>query len=537
MIVPSSSLSKLSEVLGGFRTNPHGEDASHKDARAKEVTIMPVPTVMVNGRQSPRPLLRRKTMLDPPTSVRRSVMAQMSLPTFPDRLEIPDFVIPSRNSTTSRYSTAKPTPRLSTTSQISNRTSRTSRYSRSSRASRIAPPPKIRRFSRLALWLSFLVLANLKLWTGKTRVPVTCNLIHYGCPVWPVGGNVREGYESVADAFQQNFDDGMEVGAGFAAYAKYWPEFAQGNKQDVTLKDLLGHRAGVTYLNKGPTLDDIGDLDRLAKILEAQPHNFDGRGVQGYAGITRGWYLNELIRRAHPKRRTIGQILRHEIMPLLDDVEFYVGLPLHLEHRISHLIAPPALPSLIKIFTPNLLQKNPPSPAVRAVINPMSITHKALRASAPQVMAPWPMSHNRREMWANEGPSFSGMSNARSLAKMAALLANRGELGGVRIFSEETAQRAFQPLDEQMDVVVRRNLTFTVGGWGYRVKFPACPEIEWIGWGGVGGSLVYWNPDLKISFSYVPNSMGLATMGDHRSSRVLGAFMKSFKALQNVSSN
>ncbi|KAJ3215573.1 hypothetical protein HDU67_000231 [Dinochytrium kinnereticum] len=434
------------------------------------------------------------------------------------------------------------------------------------------PLPRIRRFPRLMFWLSFFALANFKLWFGKTRVPIHCNLLHVGCPVWPVQGFVKEDFAAVRGAFRQNFDEGIEVGAGFAAYvgqelvvdlhggfldyklnrpyqpdtlqtvfssskvveglvtaylvdqklldyedkiSTHWPEFGHGNKENVTLKDLLGHRAGVTYLSRGPTLEEIGDLDRLARMLAAQPHNFNGKDIQGYAGITRGWYLNEIVRRVHPLGRTIGQILRYEIMPILD-VEFYVGLPADLEHRISHLIAPPALPSLVKIFTPNLLQKNPPSPVVRAVINPLSITHKALRSSAPQVMAPWPISHNRREMWANEGPSFSGMSNARSLAKMAALLANKGEFGGVRLFSEETADRALRPLDEQMDAVVRRNLTFT-----------------WIGWGGVGGSLVYWNPEHNIAFSYVPNSMGMATMGDQRSLRLLKAFVTSFQALKN----
>ncbi|KAI8851648.1 beta-lactamase/transpeptidase-like protein [Chytridium lagenaria] len=400
------------------------------------------------------------------------------------------------------------------------------------------------------------------MWTGKTRVPMTCNLVNVGCPSWPVGGTVSEGFEEVLRAFKRNFDEGTEVGAGFAAYvgeekvvdlyggytdhqlskpyssdtlqtvfssskvveglvtaylvdkkllsyedkiSTLWPEFAQGNKENVSVKDLLGHRAGVTYLTRGPTLEEIGDLDRLARMLAAQPHNFEGKSIQGYAGITRGWYLNEIVRRVHPEGRTIGQILRHEIMPLLG-VEFYIGLPVDLEHRISHLISPPALPSLVKILTPNLLQRNPPSPVVRAVINPLTITHRALRSSAPRVLAPWPLSHNRREMWANEGPSFSGMSNAKSLAKMAALLANRGRFGDAVIFSEETARRALMPLDEQMDVVVRRKLTFTVGGWGYRVRFPCCPDMEWIGWGGVGGRwcIGTWSTALRLATCQTP---------------------------------
>ncbi|KAJ3117925.1 hypothetical protein HDU96_004829 [Phlyctochytrium bullatum] len=593
MIVPSSSLSKLAGVLAGGRPPP--KDASTASKESKGVTIMPIPSIMVDecsvdGRSKPMPRRKTITTFSPQHFDLRPMIAhQLSLPQLSDNLDVPrpsrsrsrassrcsarPSIAASDASDIPTYATATPTAYLSRCSTVSrastartalSRASRASRASRSSRAVRLEQAPRIRRLPRLLFWLSFFVFANIKVFLGKARVPITCNLLSVGCPSWPVQGYVKEGYAAVMEAFRQNFEEGTEVGAGFAAYvgqekvvdlhggwidasftrpyqpdtlqtvfssskvveglvtaylvdrkhldyedkiAKHWPEFAQGNKENVTLKALLGHRAGVTYLSRGPTLDEIADLDRLAQILAAQPHNFDGKEIQGYAGITRGWYLNEIVRRAHPEKRTIGQILRHEIMPLLD-AEFYVGLPQHLEHRISHLVAPPPIHSLVKIVTPNALQRNPPSPVVRAVINPLTIAHKALRVSAPQVYVPWPLSHNRRELWANEGPSFSGMSNARSLAKLAALLANRGELGDVKLFSEETAARAFTPLDEQMDTVVGRRLTFTMGGWGYRVKFPCCPDFEWIGWGGVGGSLVYWNPEHRIAFSYVPNSMG-----------------------------
>ncbi|KAJ9048651.1 hypothetical protein DSO57_1032785 [Entomophthora muscae] len=41
--------------------------------------------------------------------------------------------------------------------------------------------------------------------------------------------------------------------------------------------------------------------------------------------MTRGWYLNEIVRRVHPQKRTLGEIYAKEINPLLD-VEFYLGL-------------------------------------------------------------------------------------------------------------------------------------------------------------------------------------------------------------------
>ena len=67
--------------------------------------------------------------------------------------------------------------------------------------------------------------------------------------------------------------------------ATYWPEFSQGNKENVTLSELLGHRAGVTYLDRAPTFTELADLDQLAILLAAQPHNFNGKSVQGYHAV------------------------------------------------------------------------------------------------------------------------------------------------------------------------------------------------------------------------------------------------------------
>ncbi|KAJ3332314.1 hypothetical protein HDU76_000644 [Blyttiomyces sp. JEL0837] len=381
-----------------------------------------------------------------------------------------------------------------------------------------------------------LLFLPIQYWRGKTHVPLSCNLFYVGCPVWKVDGFVKEGYENVREAFRKNFEDGWEVGAGFAAYvgdekiidvyggyhdttytrpyagdslqivfssskvvegiiisylvdrnlidydtkiASVWPEFAQGKKENVTLVDLLGHRAGVTYLNRGPTFHEIKNLTKLAIILAQQPHNFGGRPIQGYAANTRGWYLNEIVRRIHPLNRTMGQILKEELMPMLN-FEFYLGLPEHLEPRITPLVGHPTLRSLFKILTPNSFQREPPSPVVRTMIfNPRSVAHKAIRTSQPRQYRPWPESHNRREIWSTEGPSFAGLSNARSLALLAAAMANFGTINGARLLSEETVLRGITPLETQFDAVIKRNVTFTVGGFGRHVRFPGTMEAEW----------------------------------------------------------
>lgn len=53
---------------------------------------------------------------------------------------------------------------------------------------------------------------------GRIRFPLTCNLLGLRCPSWPVTGHVEDGFEPVVETFKSNFEDGLEVGASFAAF-------------------------------------------------------------------------------------------------------------------------------------------------------------------------------------------------------------------------------------------------------------------------------------------------------------------------------
>ena len=103
---------------------------------------------------------------------------------------------------------------------------------------------------------------------------------------------------------------------------------------------------------------------------------------------------------------------------------------------------------------------------------------------------------------------------------MAALLANQGEFQGKRFLSVETLAQSLAPLPWMPDHVVNRNVTFSMGGWGLNLTFPG-NSLGWHGWGGVGGSMVFWNPQKRIAFSYVMNSLSYNGIGDERSWRLM----------------
>ena len=51
-------------------------------------------------------------------------------------------------------------------------------------------------------------------------------------------------------------------------------------------------------------------------------------------------------------------------------------------------------------------------------LSPLSLLFSSLQALAgsnPKQIRMWPHSHNRREIWATEGPSFGGITNSKSV--------------------------------------------------------------------------------------------------------------------------
>ncbi|WP_156746704.1 serine hydrolase domain-containing protein, partial [Mycobacterium sp. E2733] len=217
------------------------------------------------------------------------------------------------------------------------------------------------------------------------KVAVSADQIH---------GDVDAGYGKVADAFRASFRDGAEVGAAVAVYrdgikvvdlwggyrnglakqpwqadtmvnmfsttkgvaalvvavavsrglisydakvAGYWPEFAQAGKGDVTVRQLLGHQAGLCALKPKPALADVADPARLSPILAGQAPAWRPGSRHGYHAITLGWYESELIRRTDPAGRTLGRFMADEIVRPLR-LDLHIGLPDAVNReRVAHV--------------------------------------------------------------------------------------------------------------------------------------------------------------------------------------------------------
>ncbi|HEC40297.1 hypothetical protein LCGC14_0916680 [marine sediment metagenome] len=140
-----------------------------------------------------------------------------------------------------------------------------------------------------------------------------------------------------------------------------------------------------------------------------------------------------------------------------------------------------------------------------------------------------------REWQAAEMPASNGHGNARSVARIASVIACEGELDGIRLLSRETLEKI---LEEQ--IFVRDLVMGYPIRWGLGVALPTKkrprPNPRTCFWGGAGGSAITMDLDAKIGIGYVMNKMRNQTRketaankyhSDTRGNRLITAVLES----------
>lgn len=288
----------------------------------------------------------------------------------------------------------------------------------------------------------------------------------------------------LADRGQLDFDEKV---------AKYWPEFAQNGKENVKVWHLMDHAAGLSGFETPMTAADLYNWDKVTGALAAQKPWWEPGTGTGYHAITQGYLIGEVVRRITGK--TIGRFFQDEIAGPLS-ADFLIGVPESEFHRVGNLIPPPAA-----IDT----GADPTSVAARTFSNP-SVDAKESWARA------WRMA---------EIPAANGHGNARSVAAIQAIVANKGEAGGVRLLSRETAESVMKERIRGVDKVLGAPIGFGLGYGLNSREMPLAPNEHVCFWGGYGGSIILIDQDARMSISFVMNKMHGGLMGDPRSAHLI----------------
>jgi CubicO group peptidase (beta-lactamase class C family) len=313
-----------------------------------------------------------------------------------------------------------------------------------------------------------------------------------------------------------------------APVARYWPEFAQNGKALVTVRQLLGHEAGLVLLDEKLTLEKLCDLDYMARLLARQKPAWPPGTRHGYHTMSLGLYMQELIRRVDPGHRTLGRFFHDQIaVPL--GLEFYIGLPREIpDERLAKVKPLSRWRGLLA------LRYTPPAVTLK-IIRPGSLLRRSFVGLG--------VDPNDRRYLEAEVPAGNGVGTARAIARAYAAFAEGGtELG----ITPETFARITAPLvvARPVDQVLGVPSYFSLGFLrpGPEVSFGSSPRA--FGAPGAGGSFGFADPDARLGYAYVMNKLDFYLENDPREKalrdavyRAIGRLTESAPAVELMASD
>ena len=82
-----------------------------------------------------------------------------------------------------------------------------------------------------------------------------------------------------------------------APVATYWPEFAEGGKEAVEVRHVMGHTAGLSGWEEPIAVEQLADWKLCTSLLAAQTPWWEPGSASGYHAGTQGYLIGEIVRR------------------------------------------------------------------------------------------------------------------------------------------------------------------------------------------------------------------------------------------------
>ncbi|MEP1145094.1 MAG: serine hydrolase domain-containing protein [Henriciella sp.] len=365
----------------------------------------------------------------------------------------------------------------------------------------------------------------------------------------PISGFVAAGFEPVQDAFEANFAEDTELGAGFAVYidnqlivdlrggyadrrkekvwdektivpiysttkpiaaltlahvidalpasyetlvADVWPEFGANGKDQVTIAQMVSHQAGlpgfVDPVDPGLWLDPPACAAALAPLAPL----WEPGTAHGYHPLSWGYLIAELVQQI--AGRSVGAILRDDIAGPAG-IDFQIGTPAPDHDRVAEIMRPRALPELGEIND----------------------------ATRTAFLTKWSSPDRGGAIWREiEIPSANGIGTAGAVAQLYGIYAHGGFLNGERVISEAAFDALTQSRVKGQDLVLPFITEFAAGVMRNNLGLYG-PNPNTLCHSGWGGSLALGDPDRGLSAAYVMNRQSNSLQADPRATRLVQA--------------
>ncbi len=275
--------------------------------------------------------------------------------------------------------------------------------------------------------------------------------------------------------------------------SELWPEFGAAGKQDVTLRTLLAHQAGLPAVRRRLPDGAMYDWSLMCAELAGQQPYWEPGTAHGYHCNTFGYLVGEVIRRA--TGYDVGEALRHHVTGPLD-ADFYYGLPRRHHARVAEV----AILNVPIRGPKDWAKAFPPTGDDEA---DHMIWHVYFNPSGISGMG----TVNTEAWRLAQIPSTNGHGTARAVSAVYAALLHGGP-DGERWVGPDLLAEALRIHSDGEDRVLGRPSRFGLAFQLAHPKRPLGPNPEAFGHFGYGGSLGFADPVARVAFGYLTNRPG-----------------------------
>jgi len=269
--------------------------------------------------------------------------------------------------------------------------------------------------------------------------------------------------------------------------AEYWPEFGANGKADITVREAMRHRAGLSQLN-GVSKAELMDHQAMESRLAAASVNRILYGKPAYHALTYGWLMSGLARAV--TGRGMRDLIREELAEPLNTDGLHLGRPpLASPTRAAEILAPQGTLS------------NPAFNFVAPRVAALQYSGVFGSMYFPGMKA---VVQGDTPFLDSEIPAANGVTTARGLAKMYAAIANGGRIDGTQFLSKERVAGLTGRPSLYPDRNIFVPLSFHLGY--HSLPFPP-GLMPGFGHAGLAGSVGWADPASGLSFGFVHNRL------------------------------
>lgn len=290
--------------------------------------------------------------------------------------------------------------------------------------------------------------------------------------------------------------------------AHYWPEFAQGDKAQITVRDVLSHRSGLSAFHQHIVDDQIFNWNAMTAAVASETPWWEPKKGQGYSPFMYGWILGELVRRVSGYASFNDYFQAQVATPL--GVTCYFGVPDSALNLIADTgplkrnLASTESNGADSVALGKLMKADPRGVTNRAFCNPISL-----------------MTATNTQAWRQaQIPAANAHANAQAIATIYGALANK------ELLASEILELCSQEQTFSHDQVLGLPLRFSHGFMLSQVDRPDCRYgrgARAFGHPGAGGCIGFADPDYELGFGYVTSRMGQNILIDERAVNLINA--------------